>query len=114
MGAPTCMHAHTQDVNMAEDGNSCHGPLKICKIAIYSVPIPQPHLPDMTFHPDDIVELFVVGQETEFASPTEDIDKSAGVMQQDLGKANAQQKGLVIELHERLVDMEKRLRTERE
>ena len=79
-GAPTYMHAlahaHTQHVkhankhdthsantsekrklsqelNMDEDGNSCQGQPKICKIATHSVPDPQPHLPDMTFHPDD-------------------------------------------------------------
>ena len=68
----------------------------------------------MTFHPDDIVELSVVGQETDFASPIEDIDKSVGVVQQDLGKANTQPKGLVTELQEKLVDMEKKLRMERE
>ena len=68
----------------------------------------------MTFDPDDIVELSVVGQETDFASPIEDIDRSVGVVQQDLGKANAQPKGLVTELQEKLVDMEKKLRMERE
>ena len=58
--------------------------METVKIATHSAPDLQPHLPDMTFHPDDIVELSVVGQETDFASPIEDIDKSVGVVQQDL------------------------------
>ena len=99
----------SQVLNMAEDGNSCQGPLKICRTAIHSVPDS-----DMTFHQDDVVELSVVGQETDFASPIEKIDKSVGLVQQDLGKADAQPKGQVTELQEKLADMEKKLRIERE
>ena len=99
----------SQVLNMAEDGNSCQGPLKIRRIAIHLVPDS-----DMTFYPDDVVELSVVGQETDFASPIEKIDKSVGVVQQDLGKADVQPKGQVTELREKLADMEKKLRMERE
>ena len=68
---------------MAEDGNSCQGALKICRTAIHLVPDS-----DITFHPDDVVELSAVGQETDFASPIKKIHKSVGVVQQDLGKAD--------------------------
>ena len=94
---------------MAEDGNSCQGPLKIHRTAIHSVPDL-----DMTFHQDDVVELSVVGQETDFASPIEKIDKSVGLVQQDLGKADAHPKGQVTELREKLADTEQKLRIERE
>ena len=80
---------------MAEDGNGCQGPLKICRTAIHLVPDW-----DMTFHQDDVVELSVVGQETDFASPIEEINKSVGLVQQDLGKTAAQPKGQVTELQE--------------
>ena len=99
----------SQVLNMAEDGTNCQGPVKICKTAIHLVPDS-----DMTFHPDDVVELSVVGQETDFASPIKKIDKSVGVVQQDLGKADAQPKGQVTELQEKLANMEKKLRMERE
>ena len=68
----------------------------------------------MTFHQDNVVELSVVGQETDFASPINKIDKSVGLVQQDLGKADAQPKGQVTELREKLADMKKKLRIERE
>ena len=83
----------SQVLNMAEDGNSCQGPLKIHRTAIHLVPDS-----DMTFHQDDVVELSVIGQETDFASPIEKIDKSVGLVQQDLGKADTQPKGQVTEL----------------
>ena len=94
---------------MAEDGNSCQGPLKIRRTVIHSVPDS-----DMTFHQDDVVELSVVRQETDFASPIEKIDKSVSLVQQDLEKADAQPKGQVTELQEKLADMEKKLIIERE
>ena len=75
-------------LNTSEDGNRCQGPQKIRKIAIHSAPDP-----DMTFHPDNIVELSVVGQKTDFANPIENVNKLVGVVQQDLGKAEAQPKG---------------------
>ena len=84
-------------LDTAEDGNSYQLTPKTCKIA-NSAPVHQPHLPDVFFHPDDIVELSVVGQETHFVSPIENIDKSVGVVQQDLRKADAQPKGRVTEL----------------
>ena len=98
----------SQVPNMAEDGKSCQTPLKICKTAIHLVPDS-----DTTFHPDDVMKLSVVGQETDLASPIKKIDKSVGVVQQDLGKADAQPKGQVTELQEKLADMEKKLRMER-
>ena len=99
----------SQVLNMAEDGNSCQGPLKIHRTAIHLVPDL-----DMTFHQDDVVELSVVRQETDFVSPIEKINKSVGLVQQDLGKADTQPKGQVTELQEKLADMEKKLRIERE
>ena len=83
----------SQVLNMAEDGNRCQGPQKIRKIAIHSAPDP-----DTTVHPDDVVELSVVGQETDFASPNEKSDKLVGVVWQDLGKTNARPKDQVTEL----------------
>ena len=99
----------SQVLNMVEDGNSCQGPIKIRRTVIHSVPDS-----DMTFHQDDVVELSVVGQETDFASSIEKIDKSVSLVQQDLGKADAQPKGQVTKLQEKLADMEKKLRIERE
>ena len=99
----------SQVLNTAEDGTRCQGPQKIRKIDIHSVLDS-----DMTFHPDDVVELSVVGQETDFVSPIEKIDKSVSLVQQDLGKTDAQPKGQVTELRVKLADMEKKLRMERE
>ena len=50
----------SQVLKTVEDGTGCQGPQKILKIAIHSVPDS-----DTTFHPDDVVELSVVGQETD-------------------------------------------------
>ena len=78
---------------------------------IYQTPASEPHLLDTPCHPDDIVDLSVVGQDTEFASPKEDI---GDVTQQEAGRADTQQDCLVTVLRKKLVNVEKELRHEKE
>ena len=68
----------------------------------------------MPCHPDDIVDLSVVGKDTEFTSPIEDIGDVTNVTQQKTRRANNQQDRLVTVLRTKLVNVEKELRHKRE
>ena len=67
----------------------------------------------MPCHPDDIVDLSVVGQDTEFTSPVEDIGDVTNVTQQET-RADNQQDRLVTVLRTKLVNVEKELGHQRE
>ena len=67
----------------------------------------MPHLLDMPCHPDDIVDLSVVGQDNEFTSPIEDIGDVTNVTQQETRRADNQQDHLVTVLRTKLVNVEK-------
>ena len=99
------------EADTAEEVSSCQGLTKRCKTVIYQTPASEPHLLDTPCHPDDIVDLSVVGQDTEFASPKEDI---GDVTQQEAGRADTQQDCLVTVLRKKLVNVEKELRHEKE
>ena len=103
-----------QEADTAEEVPSCQGQTKRCKIATHSAPATVPHLLDMPCHPDDIVDLSVVGQDTEFTSPIEDIGDVTNVTQQETRRADNQQDRLVTVLRTKLVNVEKELRHERE
>ena len=103
-----------QEADTAEEVQSCQGQTKRCKIATHSAPATVPHLLDMPCHPDDIVDLSVMGQDTEFTSPIEDIGNVTNVTQQETRRADNQQDRLVTVLNTKLVNVEKELRHERE
>ena len=103
-----------QEADTAEEVPSCQDQTKRCKIATHSAPASVPHLLDMPCHPDDIVDLSVVGQDIEFTSPIEDIGDVTNVTQQDTRRADNQQDQLVAVLRTKLVNVEKELRHERE
>ena len=103
-----------QEAYTAEEVPSCQGQTKRCKIATHSAPAAVPHLLDMPCHPDDIVDLSVVGQDTEFTSPIQDIGDVTNVTQQETRRVDNQQDRLVTVLRTKLVNVEKELRHERE
>ena len=103
-----------QEADTAEEVPSCQDQTKRCKIATHSAPASVPLLLDMPCHPDDIVNLSVVGQDTEFTSPIEDIGDVTNVTQQETRRADNQQDCLVTVLRTKLVNVEKELRHERE
>ena len=103
-----------QEADTAEEVPSCQGQAKRCKIVTHSAPAAVPHLLDMPCHPDDIVDLSVVEQDTEFTSPIEDIGDVTNVTQQETRRADNQQDRLVTVLRTKLVNVEKELRHERE
>ena len=84
-----------QEADTAEEVPSCQGQTKRCKIATHSAPAAVPHLLDMPCHPDDIVDLSVMGQDTEFTSPIEDIGNVTNVTKQETRRADNQQDRLV-------------------
>ena len=99
------------EADTVEEVSSCQGQTKRCKTVIHQTPASEPHLLDMPCHPDDIVDLSVVGQDTEFADPKENI---GDVTQQEAGRADNQQDCLVTVLRKKLVNVEKELRHEKE
>ena len=70
------------EADTAEEVSSCQGLTKRCKTVIHQTPASEPHLMNMPCHPDDIVDLSVVGQDTEFADPKEDIGASDSVKEE--------------------------------
>ena len=103
-----------QEADTAEEVPSHQGQTKRCKIATHSAPASVSHLLDVPCHPDDIVDLSVVGQDTEFTSPIEDLGDMTNVTQQETRRADTQQDHLVTVLRTKLENMEKELRHERE
>ena len=99
------------EADTAEEVSSCQGQTKRCKTVIHQTLASEPHLMNMPCHPDDIVDLSVVGQDTEFADPKEDF---GDVTQQEAGRAYNQQDCLVTVLWKKLVNVEKELRHEKE